>query len=119
MSWRWSRLTILAFLMVLYAAPLSSGDKGLWLSVAALPVQTFGAIPSRVPPEHAIVLPDRGDQGLAMACVERREPAPGLGVPTLDDATLAEHWERVGHVVFGHARDAICPAPSAPRGPPA
>ena len=79
MSWRWSRLSTLAVLLVLYAAPLSSGDKGLWLSVTSMPAPLFGAIPGGMAAEHTIVLPSRGALSLARIGVERGDPALGTG----------------------------------------
>jgi hypothetical protein len=118
MSWHWSRLSILVFLGLLYVSPLSSGDKGLWLSVTAMPVQLFGAIPSRMPPEHSVLLPDRGGLGLAMARVEQREPALSPGVPPDANGTVYEGWEQFGHTFSWNALEGTCPAPFPPRGPP-
>lgn len=45
MSWRRIRTLTLVLLGLLIAAPLRSGDKGLWLSLAPTPVQLL-----RLPP---------------------------------------------------------------------
>lgn len=119
MSRHWSRLSTLAVVALLYVAPLSSGDKGLWLSVASMPVPLFGAIPGGMPPEHSILLPHRTGLSLARACVERGDPALGTGLVAVDDATVDATWTSVSHPPSWRARDAVCPAPSAPRGPPA
>lgn len=126
MSRHWSRLSILTFLVLLYASPLSSGDKGLWLSVAAMPVPLFGAfpgamfgtLPGAMPAEHSILLPSRGGSGLARACFERSETAPGPGLFAADETTIDPTWTTISHGSVWTALDAICPAPSAPRGPP-
>lgn len=119
MSWHWSRLSTLAIVALLYAAPLSSGDKGLWLSVASMPVPLFGATPGRLAPEHSILLPNRGGLSLARTCAERSDPALGPGLVTVDDATVDASWTSVSQPPSWSTRDAVCPAPSAPRGPPA
>jgi hypothetical protein len=119
MSWRWSRLSTLTVVALLYAAPLSSGDKGLWLSVASLPVPLFGAIPGGMAAEHTITLPNRGALSLARACVERGDPALGPGLVAVDDPTVDAAWTSVSHPPSWSAPDGVCPLPTAPRGPPA
>ena len=119
MSWRWSRLSTLAVLLVLYAAPLSSGDKGLWLSVTSMPAPLFGAIPGGMAAEHTIVLPSRGALSLARIGVERGDPALGTGVVAVDDVTVDPTWTSVGQPPAWTTREATRPAPIAPRGPPA
>ncbi len=119
MSWQWSRLSTLALLALLYASPLSSGDQGLWLSVTSMPVPVSGAIPGGVPPEPSILLPDRGGLALARAGVDRGEPALGPGLAVAIDATVDATWTSVGDPPSWSTRGAICPAPTAPRGPPA
>ena len=119
MSRYWSRLSILAFLGLLYASPLSSGDKGLWLSVTSMPVPLFGAVPGGVPPEHSILLPDRGGLSLAQARGECGDPASGAGLVAVDDAPIDATWTTVSQPPYRATRDAIFRAPSVPRGPPA
>ena len=118
MSRHGSRLSILIFLVLLYASPLSSGDKGLWLSVAAMPVPLFGTFHGAMPAEHSILLPSRGGQGLARACSVRSEAAPGPGLLTDDQTPIAPTWTTVSHASAWSDLDPSCPAPSAPRGPP-
>jgi hypothetical protein len=119
MSWRCSRLSTLTVLALLYVSPLSSGDKGLWLSVTSMPIQAFGAIPGRMPPEHSILLPDRSGLALDTERIERSEPALNVVLFTVDDATAPERWEPVGDVPPWDARDELCLTTTAPRGPPA
>ena len=119
MSRHWSRLSTLVFLTLLYTSPLSSGDKGLWLSVASMPVQQFGMIRGGVPPEHAILLPGRGGLALALVRVERSEPCLGLGPTAIDAAAVDAAWTTVSAPPRRSALDAVCPASAAPRGPPA
>lgn len=119
MSWQWSRLSTLALLALLYASPLSSGDKGLWLSVTSMPVPMSGAIPEGVPPEHAILLPDRGGLALARAGIDRGEPALGPGLLAIDGAAVDATWTSVGDPPSWSTHGAICSAPVGPRGPPA
>ena len=105
--------------MVLYVAPLSSGDKGLWLSVASLPVPHFGAVPGEMATEHSILLPSPGGPSLARICVERYDPAPGAGLIAVDDLTIDATWTAVSQPPSWSTHEAACPAPVAPRGPPA
>jgi hypothetical protein len=118
MSWRWSRLAILAFLVLLYASPLSSGDKGLWLSVASMPVPLFGALPGATPPEHSILLPDRAELARSKACSYRGDPALGAWFAAVDP-TPVDLAATTTHPSVEGTLDTICPAPAASRGPPA
>jgi hypothetical protein len=118
MSWHWSQLSTLAFLALLYLSPLSSGDKGLWLSVTSLPVRSLGAISGGVPPEHLIVLPDRVRLAPFAPRIERSEPALG---PTVlaTDAPVAREWsEWPGYTTTWSALDEVYSDSAAPRGPP-
>jgi hypothetical protein len=119
MPWHWSRLATLVILGLLYTSPLSSGDKGLWLSVTSMPVQVLAAAPDRMPAEHSILLPNGGGPGLAMACVELGEPAPALAPLASDDPTSSDTWRGVGQAASSTKLREICPSLSAPRGPPA
>lgn len=119
MSWRWSQLLTLAFLAVLYASPLSSGDKGLWLTVTSMPVSLLGAIPGGMPPEHSILLPNRAGTVLARVCVERSESSLGPGQLDADASVIGPTSRTVGDVSAAHALRSACPATTAPRGPPA
>jgi hypothetical protein len=119
MSWHWSRLSTLTFLALLYASPLSSGDKGLWLSVASMPVQPFEAIPGKMPPEHSILLPARGGLVLALVRVERSEPSLGPALLAIDEATVDAAWTPVSRPSSWSTRDAISLVSAVPRGPPA
>ena len=57
MSWRSIRSLTLVLLGLVLAAPLSSGDKGLWLSLTSTPVQHLQTAGDSLPAEHGIVLP--------------------------------------------------------------
>jgi hypothetical protein len=118
MSWQWSRLSTFVLLGLLYVSPLSSGDKGLWLSVASMPFQQFGSIPGEMPPEHSILLPYRVGLALAAVRFDRGEPAPGPGLLAVANAPTPTRSECVGDTSAWSALDETCPAPSAPRGPP-
>lgn len=119
MSWRWSRLSILTFLVLLYAAPLSTGDKGLWLSVAGLPVQALGVAAERLPAEHSSLVPDYGPRAWSSARAEREEPSfgPGLVAGALPGAASTSRY--VDQVRLRTTLGGTFSAPAAPRGPPA
>ena len=119
MAWRRIRVLTLLLLALLIAAPLSSGDKGLWLSVASIPVPLFGAIPGGLAAEHLILLPDRGALSPTRAGVERHDPAPGAGPVAVDALAVDAAWTSVGQPPAWSTREATRPAPIAPRGPPA
>jgi hypothetical protein len=119
MAWYWSRLSTLAFLALLYASPLSSGDKGLWLTVTSMPVPLSGAVPGWMPPEHSILLPNRDGTVLARSCFERGETALSPGLLDARPTALGVTWTAVRHLPAGSPLDTICPATTAPRGPPA
>lgn len=63
MSWQQLRTRLpaltLALLVLLLAAPLSTGDRGLWLSVAPTMALLAEAPAGGLPAEHSTVLPDR------------------------------------------------------------
>ena len=118
MSWHWSRLSTLAFLALLYASPLSSGDKGLWLSVTSMPVPLFGAIPGEMPAEHSILLPDRSELALVQRCVARGEPALGVGLVVVSTTTINASSTTASDRSGWGSLDPICADPTAPRGPP-
>lgn len=119
MSLRWSRLSTLAFLVVLYASPFSSGDKGLWLSVASMPVPPFGALPGATPSEHSILLPHRAELARAQACCHRGDPALGAWIAAVDPTTVGLGATANGDPRVESALGTIRPAPAASRGPPA
>jgi hypothetical protein len=73
MSRRQFRTLTLALLMLLIAAPLSSGDKGLWLSLAATPTQVFETVAGNLPAEHAILVPERGSRAGRAQLLARAE----------------------------------------------
>lgn len=59
MSWRQLPALTLVLLGLLLAAPLSSGDKGLWLSLAPTAVLLADAPAAGLPAEHSTLAPDR------------------------------------------------------------
>lgn len=56
------RALTLALLILIVAAPLSSGDKGLWLSFTATPNQVLETAARDLPAEHEILVPERGSR---------------------------------------------------------
>jgi hypothetical protein len=83
MTWRRARARTLLLLVLLIAAPLSSGDKGLWLSLASTPVQHVDLATDRLPAEHSSLLPDgasRAGCATAAARPERADVAKTLGL---------------------------------------
>ena len=59
MAWRQLPALTLVLLGLMLAAPLSSGDKGLWLSLAPAAVLLADAPVTGLPAEHSTLAPDR------------------------------------------------------------
>jgi hypothetical protein len=120
MSWHRSRLSILVLLALLYTAPLSSGDKGLWLSLAPLPVQLLGAVPSGTPPEHEILLPDHGALLPEMLrVVEEDLSSDPVAATARTTSFVLTSWQRHRDPQRSAALGAMVQALTVPRGPPA
>ena len=122
MSWRRVRALRLVLLGLLIASPLSSGDKGLWLSLAATPVQLLELATDRLPTEHSIVLPDgasRAGRAAATARAERADVARSLG--PAGTAWTPQPGERWTTIVSAppHPHGELFAARPAPRAPPA
>jgi hypothetical protein len=82
MSRRHLRTLTLVLLALLIAAPLSSGDKGLWLSLTSSPAQLFETVAGDLPAEHAILVPERASRAgrtQALPRGERLDPARIIG----------------------------------------
>lgn len=122
MSWRRIRALTLVLLVLLIAAPLSSGDKGLWLSLTATPVQLLESASDGLPAEHSILLPDGAGRSGRAATVprpERADVAKSLG--PAGAAWLPRSGERWTVVVSSppHPHSELFAARPAPRAPPA
>lgn len=121
MSWRRVRALTLILLGLLIASPLSSGDKGLWLSLAPTPVQLLEVATRSLPAEHSILLPDGVSRPgrTAAARPERTDEARSLG-PAGTVWSLASHgrWTTVVSVpAYPHGE--LFSSRPAPRAPPA
>lgn len=121
MSWRRIRALTLLLLVLLIASPLSSGDKGLWLSLAATPVQLLEAATDGLPAEHSILLPDAASRAGRAATAprpERADVAKSLGPAGV--AWTAQSGERWTTVVSAppHPHGELFAARPAPRAPP-
>ena len=84
MSRRRIRALTLILLGLLIAAPLSSGDKGLWLSLISTPAHILSIGADSVPAEHAIVVPERAGRAARSIVApgsERASTSGGIGVP--------------------------------------
>ena len=121
MSWRRVRALTLVFLGLLIASPLSSGDKGLWLSLASTPVQLLEVASDRLPAEHSILLPDGASRAVraATARTERADAAKSLGpAGTAWSPGSGERWSTVVSAPpHPHGEPSV--ARPAPRAPPA
>lgn len=118
MSWRLVRALTLMFLGLLIASPLSSGDKGLWLSLGGAHVQLHRATASRLPAEHTTVVPDAVARPSASRHVERTDASRSL-CPSCSSGLVppAERWTIATATRFpAHKKTLV--EPRAPRAPP-
>jgi hypothetical protein len=119
MSWRHVRALTLLLLGLLLAAPLSSGDKGLWLSLAASPIQHLAVAANGLPVEHATVLPQKALRPLSAARSERLNPTKLLGGPAPAwNAGPGASWSILDLAPFDPRGELLAVRP-APRAPPA
>jgi hypothetical protein len=119
MSWRHVRALTLVLLGLLLASPLSSGDKGLWLSLASTPIQSFAVPDGHLPAEHSTVLPDQASRPVAVARTERIDPARSLGAAIVAWAVgLGERWPALDVAPSPLPGEPVAAHP-APRAPPA
>jgi hypothetical protein len=113
-----SRLLILVLLVILVAAPLSSGDKGLWLAFTSGSSRLVTASVNQLNAEHSTLLPKHVGVSLATARGERADPTKGIATLVVSDgAQLAIRWvptDRVGPA----PRQLTASEASASRGPP-
>ena len=121
MSWQRLRALTLLLLVLLVASPLSSGDKGLWLSLASTPVQILDVVTDSLPAEHLILLPDGASRAArtAVTRAERADVAKTLG--PAGTAWLPGSGERWTVVVTAPSppHGELLAARPAPRAPPA
>lgn len=122
MSWRGYRLSTLVVLVLLYTAPLSSGDKGLWLSLISMPDQLLRVIPDGTPPEHEILPPDDGTSGLAtfrtVIVEDDFRYSPAVAETAITSIPLVS-WRRSHDARANAAPGELARALAVPRGPPA
>ncbi len=115
-SWRHIRALTLVILGLLLAAPLSSGDKGLWLSLAATPV-LLDTPAGGLPAEHSTLLPDQPGRSLTSLRVEQGGAGKRLATVTAIWASAAgERWPATDAAPTQalHALFAARPDPRAP-----
>jgi hypothetical protein len=119
MLWRLLPSLTLVLLGLVLAAPLSSGDKGLWLSVAPTAVLLADAPVGRLPAEHSTLLQDRQARLAVAGRVESSGSDKGLGT-SMSPACLTLGDCRIP---FQEASAAAVLLPitalAAPRAPPA
>jgi hypothetical protein len=117
MQWRSLSALSLIVLGLLLAAPLTAGDKGLWLSLHGSSVSLLQGTPGAAAPEHSTLLPDRPARMVAAARLERPDPARSLNVPAAEWLLgPAERWQGDGSapVPAPHLLLAARPDPRAP-----
>ncbi|MCC7367357.1 MAG: hypothetical protein IT306_02980 [Chloroflexi bacterium] len=119
MSWRQLPAITLILLGILLAAPLSSGDKGLWLSVAPTAALLSDAPAGGLPAEHSTILPDASSRSAAVGRTESsgagRGPDADAVAPRLP---AGERWISSAASRSAEEQQALA-APAAPRAPPA
>jgi hypothetical protein len=116
--WRQIRALTLVLLVLLLASPLSTGDKGLWLGLAATPV-LLDAPATWLPAEHSTLLPDRPGRALTSARVEQTGVGKRLVTPSLTwIPAVGERWA-ASDAAPTQALHALFAARPDPRAPPA
>jgi hypothetical protein len=119
MPWRRVRALTLVLLGLLLAAPLSSGDKGLWLSLAATPVHLLEASAGHPPAEHSTLVPDTLGRAVAAARTDRADPVRSLGATSAPvDVAAGERWTAAATAPV-RVRGELIAARPEPRAPPA
>ena len=122
MTWRRARILTLLLLALMIAAPLSSGDKGLWLSLAPTPAQHLEAAPDRLPAELSILVPESAARVARASTAARPERADAPRTLGLAGAAWSpgsgERWTVVVSAPpYPHGE--VFAARPAPRAPPA
>lgn len=121
MSWRQLPAITLILLGILLAAPLSSGDKGLWLSVAPTAALLTDAPTAGLPAEHSTILPDRTGRSAVAGRIEIG--SGGLDRAIDPQATTPSRWTGEGWTRVDAGRSQAVGQPlarrAAPRAPPA
>jgi hypothetical protein len=112
----------LVLLSLLIAAPLSSGDKGLWLSLTTSSAQLFETADGDLPTEHVILVPERASRaGRAQVLLrgERLDTARILGTgAALWSFGLTTQWT-LPEATTPHPHGEPFADRPAPRAPPA
>ena len=117
MAWRQLPALTLVLLGLMLAAPLSAGDKGLWLSLAPAAVLLADAPVTGLPAEHSTLAPDRQSRPAVAGRIETNAFDKSLGVDTRPAGlALSERWTRLpDRPVFALLQPiAALPAPRAP-----
>ena len=118
MAWRQLPALSLVLLGLMLAAPLSSGDKGLWLSLA--PTAMLADAPAAgLPAEHSTLAPDRQSRPTVAGRIETSGSNKQLdaGVEPVG-LTLGERWTRLQDAPAASLLPPLA-ALAAPRAPPA
>jgi hypothetical protein len=117
-AWRHLRALTLVLLVLLLASPLSTGDRGLWLSLTTAPA-LLDAPAAWLPAEHSTLLPDRPGRALTSARVEQTGTGKRLVTPGLIwVASVGDGWSDAD-AAPAQALHALFAARPDPRAPPA
>lgn len=122
MSRRRMRALTIVLLGLLLAAPLSSGDKGLWLSLTSAAAHLVKVESGSLPAEHAVIVPERTGRAARIVGAPgagRAEATRGLGPAGADQALgSTERWTILDSVPPYQRGEPFADHP-APRAPPA
>ena len=119
MSWRQLPALTLVLLGLMLAAPLSSGDKGLWFSLAPAAVLLTDAPAAGLPAEHSTLAPDRQSRPAVASRTESSGAHKALAVDSGPAGIVpGEHWTLVQDRPAAALLQPIA-ALAAPRAPPA
>lgn len=119
MSWRQLPLLTLVLLGLMLAAPLSSGDKGLWLSLAPSAALLSAAPAVGLPAEHSTLAPDRQGRPVVAGRTETNGSDKQLDAGAAPTGhSLGERWTSLQDPPGAALLQPIT-AFAAPRAPPA
>jgi hypothetical protein len=119
MRWRSISALSLVLLGLLLAAPLSVGDKGLWLSLHGASETLLRASTGMATPEHSTLLPDGSSRVHVTTRLDRSDPPRSLSAPATDWLLGPSERRSSVHTTPTPAPHPVLAARPAPRAPPA
>lgn len=117
MRWRFISALTLVLLGLLLAAPLSAGDKGLWLSLHGASETLLRGSTDVATPEHSTLLPNGSGRVHVAARLDLPDPPRSLSAVAatwLLGPSERWHARTIGPAPVPHPLFAVRPDPRAP-----